>query len=945
MSEKPPRRKKKESLEPDHNPELERLIARVAKGDVPETKKEIQLDASSKRIISRENDAQLQSQLRKFDSLHFKPGFPAEEIFSETPSTKEAVSDNQLDTVLAKIAAEKNLTGAMFLNYLNDIGGKSASPEAVEKIMTLASERLDRDVFNKLQTIVSPSSVNEPEIPKEEVIPESYQAGNEKVPDEVKSVEAPQVPGNLPHGSEEELKKFEEGLTKSVEEWRGKRKKLESNEPSQEAMPEVTSAPVIESSPETTPAPEVKVEEAPKGALFSDAQRRRFAELAGEEYVAEEDTGDTHKEKRSYLGGLIKKAEGKLYAAKKVEGISPEESVESKEGEKTTEQGERLKTHLAERSMSLLHEASEKYGPKVFEVIEGYNKLGWKKKLAITGCLMVGAGLSATAMPAVSTAFGAALWGQRMVGGLGTVINRRKEIDAKVAKNPESWLANRSEFTKNTYAFALGMVWSLGTSLAVHGGVEAVKVVAESDVFNEGVEKAKELSIDAFGKAKELSSATLKAYDAMNWDWLSKMLNHAPNQEVVEGVVSNTAPDSIPAPEAEAAALAYVAPEHPEDILHGPAPEVVLPPHYSGQYIQETYDKFAWFNRTPEQLRALAADSLIKDLRPEHQALIDNHISSLSPAERVSFLQYLEESKNNPSALSPTGAYPTAQVDAGIENLKGHLDTMQELSKESSSVTNSVPDTSAGESHVEQVPVQGPSPAYQEDLMRSHVKGLNDEWSKLYDERAQVHAGMATAQAEGSTAAVQELSAKEAHIDQRMSDIKKYVEETGAGTSYGRDPLDGHPMTKQEADALTELRNAMHDPRPVVDKSLFDKVSDWFGGDKNAAETVATPDHIVNEAGLTISTGQPAIYADSGGHLFAYGGSIESKIEVVQKFLTENPDKVIYGTDDNGNYRIPWSLYEGHALPGEPVRTSGFLGFFSSFMDAPKPEEFVKIIK
>ena len=101
-----------------------------------------------------------------------------------------------------------------------------------------------------------------------------------------------------------------------------------------------------------------------------------------------------------------------------------------------------------------------------------------------------------------------------------------------------------------------------------------------------------------------------------------------------------------------------------------------------------------------------------------------------------------------------------------------------------------------------------------------------------------------------------------------------------------------------------------------------------------------------NEFGLTISVDEPHIYADSrDAHLFVYGGTPAEQAETIQTYLAAHPNGIIYGTDDTGTYRIPFHLLEGKVTAGLPVRTSGFLGFFSSWMKAPGPDEFAKIIK
>ncbi|HVB20221.1 MAG TPA: hypothetical protein VNF51_03010 [Candidatus Paceibacterota bacterium] len=122
----------------------------------------------------------------------------------------------------------------------------------------------------------------------------------------------------------------------------------------------------------------------------------------------------------------------------------------------------------------------------------------------------------------------------------------------------------------------------------------------------------------------------------------------------------------------------------------------------------------------------------------------------------------------------------------------------------------------------------------------------------------------------------------------------------------------------------------------------------------HAVEAVATQppapviEHgfISNQFGLSIPVAEPHIYADVGAkHLFVYGGSPTEKMKIIAEYLTKNPDKIIFSPDNNDAYRIPWHIVEEKIVPGVPMRTSGFLGWFSSFMKPPDPEEFEKVIK
>jgi hypothetical protein len=109
----------------------------------------------------------------------------------------------------------------------------------------------------------------------------------------------------------------------------------------------------------------------------------------------------------------------------------------------------------------------------------------------------------------------------------------------------------------------------------------------------------------------------------------------------------------------------------------------------------------------------------------------------------------------------------------------------------------------------------------------------------------------------------------------------------------------------------------------------------------------AVHETVTNHFGLKIPMSEPHIYADGAKHIFVYGGSPDAQADVVKQYFADpsHANNIIYGTDTRGAYRIPWHVAEGKVFPGAPIRTSGFLGFFKSFMKAPEPDELEKIIQ
>lgn len=312
--------------------------------------------------------------------------------------------------------------------------------------------------------------------------------------------------------------------------------------------------------------------------------------------------------------------------------------------------------------------------------------------------------------------------------------------------------------------------------------------------------------------------------------------------------------------------------------------------------------------------KMLGHGSAQSDLAPEELAALAPSTDAL---ETLTPIPDMPEAQPSP--------YADSDVQEHIDKAREAIERMQKLTEEQANILKTMPDGS--ETHPSDIS-GSEKPFYDSDNVEEAETFVQDQ-----------------AGAESSAPVVGEEFGpqKDAYMDQDQ-ELKAILEKQQLSgqlkeAPFGLDPIDGHPMSELEAQKLTELRNAMHDPR---------ETGAWPPGQSEGSAVgaqVSGEHFIINEHGIEIPTAMPHIYADAEGHLSIYGGSIEEKIDAIQKFLTENPDKIVYGTDDNGNYRIPWYLHEGQVLPGEPVRTDGFLGFGKTFMDASKPEEFVQKIK
>jgi len=154
------------------------------------------------------------------------------------------------------------------------------------------------------------------------------------------------------------------------------------------------------------------------------------------------------------------------------------------------------------------------------------------------------------------------------------------------------------------------------------------------------------------------------------------------------------------------------------------------------------------------------------------------------------------------------------------------------------------------------------------------------------------------------------------------------------------------PTPAVEAPSMSIEEVAPQDVVPTVDLTPEQDIAAQRLAEAAPVQAAAEQaESIVNAFGLEVLTTEPHIYAAAGAlQLFVYGGSPVERADAVRTYLAEHPDATIYGADGDG-LRIPWNLVDGKVVPGARVQTQGLLGFFKSFMKAPSPEEFAKIIK
>lgn len=520
--------------------------------------------------------------------------------------------------------------------------------------------------------------------------------------------------------------------------------------------------------------------------------RKNAAERRESEAESKEER--TPKEAYEYLKKTIHEAKGTLF---------PDESEKSSVAQEgsTSERSVRLKEYLAETG-AILQEKAEKYGPTIVgaigSVAERYNKLNWKTKLMVTGGLMFGVSLSAATLPLLSGTLTAALYGQRALGAIGMGMNRRKKLDAKIAKNPEHWLAGKSELAKNAYVVLLSAGYMAATSFAVHEGVEAFKTVAHGDLLSNGLQKTQTFVRGGFEKL-----------DSANREINQWLFNHLPGHSPVsESVVGSPAPvTEAPPMSSETGSVSALDAEANAELSYKSGE---LPPDFEGRFV---YDQ-----NGSEYARGLAEQSTINGLGPDDLADLNNKIAGMTPRERNFFDTYAADF----SEKLKDQQMNSAAINESIAKARAAVGNMQDLAKDQANILSSIP----SDSHI---PNSGSGPQMEPPIMLdpSRLPGAESPNDPVILP---------------DTAETTELPTA------RVSAAEQ--------TPFGHDPIDGHPMSQIEAQKLAELRTAMHDPRETgawppghpEEKSFVERL--FGGGDKSnptsepdqpAAETPETP--------------------------------------------------------------------------------------------------------
>ena len=175
-------------------------------------------------------------------------------------------------------------------------------------------------------------------------------------------------------------------------------------------------------------------------------------------------------------------------------------------------------------------------------------------------------------------------------------------------------------------------------------------------------------------------------------------------------------------------------------------------------------------------------------------------------------------------------------------------------------------------------------------------------------------------------------------------------------------PVAPHPVAPPAHEAITPMPRPEHaEMQPLVDKGFVQPYPVPPGADHSPippGHTGAESSHV--QAGpeghpvsaLEISrfvqthTNEAHLYSDTSKHLLVYGGTPAQQADTISSWLHAHPKAVVYGTDNSGVYRIPYTMGpNGEVMANMPVRTDGLFGFFSSWMHAPSPGEFKEVIQ
>ncbi len=550
-----------------------------------------------------------------------------------------------------------------------------------------------------------------------------------------------------------------------------------------------------------------------------------------------------------------------------------------------SERGESLQTYQMERSKELDAEAG-KYGPKAEKLIrsigEKYNKIGWKSKLAVGVGLGVGAAAFSGVSAPLALLFGAGLGAQRAAGMAGMFLKFEKHLQDTAEGKSKNFFARQEWYKKLAEKpEQQRKLYAAIMSAGYTAGVSA-----------------------AIGGAVHLASES--SWGEAVKEWLKVALGHEPVPAYVTGT---------------------------------PAATIELPPYPTGE--AGSYD-------LPKALTQPHHEAIMRGWNELHP---DEPFPGDAAAAAAIDLHALQQETAQSAAAAAEGEavveIPNISVEAtqgrGYEYMAKRLWEQLDQLKDKGLDPTKYAEGSDIRKLLEASPESIDKVVHQIAADPSHGFFNPDGTSVRIDVGSRMMIGP-----DGN------LHLGEAvHAPMGAPVTPAYHPE-----SASLPPLDAARETSTlptPRDVTEGAIPSAPEPSPEVPPPGQNFVRDRYGGivrtegGSPVLSGTPTPEIIqpgMNQFGLMVSAEEPHIYADEGAkNLFAFGGSPAEREDMIKEYLTKNPESVVFSADDSGNHRVPWYLDEGKVTPGVPVRTSGFFGFFSTWMKPPGPEEFQKIIK
>lgn len=158
---------------------------------------------------------------------------------------------------------------------------------------------------------------------------------------------------------------------------------------------------------------------------------------------------------------------------------------------------------------------------------------------------------------------------------------------------------------------------------------------------------------------------------------------------------------------------------------------------------------------------------------------------------------------------------------------------------------------------------------------------------------------------------------------------------------YFEQPVE-NPVTDQPSPASVAPADTGFNP-PVT---MTDATS--YSEKMPTASPEVTPETpAINSHGVPVFTKDPHFYAGAKGEVFISGGTPAEQEIKIREYLKEHPKEGVIGTNITNNpnkIRVRWFVNPDGFVAAESAEPKGWLNF-SKLTGAPKPDEFVKIIK